>query len=556
IFGYPRETAIGALLGDLIVPEAFRAMHAAGLAHAARTGEGPVLNSRIEVPALRADGAEIAIELCISPLAPSAPGESWSFCAFARDLSARNATETALRETETRLAHLVETLPGMAYEFRLRPDGTMGMSYVSSGCREIFGISPEEYMAEPIETRIPVSERGGFASSIFASARDLSPFEWTGAVTGKDGAEIVIEVASRPERTTDGGTVWHGILNDVTAKRREAAANDRNRLFLRAIVEGIPDIVFIKDADTLSYTLMNHAGEAFFGLRAEDVVGRDDFDLFGPVAAMRMVAEDEDLLARGELFANEATHKDGQGRSISLRTRRIGIEDPVSGKRYILGISSDVSAYKALEEHLRLVNESLEETVLIRTEQLRATQEEVVDRLGRAAAYRDGETGEHIVRMARICGLVAAELGVPPAECDLLRAAAPMHDIGKIGIPDGILHKPGRLESEETAVMRTHAEIGSQMLAGGTSDLLVVAELVARTHHERWDGAGYPHGLAGEEIPLAGRIAAIADVFDALTSERPYKRAWRVEDAVAEIERASGTHFDPAVVAAFARALP
>src|SRR3954466_1564151 len=193
-------------------------------------------------------------------------------------------------------------------------------------------------------------------------------------------------------------------------------------------------------------------------------------------------------------------------------------------------------------------NELLEQAVRERTEELRDTQLEVIGRLGAAVESRDHETGVHIARMSALCHRLALAVGMDAREADLLRHASAMHDIGKIGIPDRILQKPGKLDAEEWEVMKTHTTVGAQILAGSKSPLIRMAETIALTHHERWDGGGYPNGLAGEEIPLVGRIAAICDVFDALISERPYKRAWPLADALAEIERGSGSHFDPALV--------
>ncbi|AOY87642.1 two-component system response regulator [Marinobacter salinus] len=198
----------------------------------------------------------------------------------------------------------------------------------------------------------------------------------------------------------------------------------------------------------------------------------------------------------------------------------------------------------------------LEQMVRERTGELHHTRLQVVQRLGKAAEYRDEETGCHILRMSHICTLLAREVGWSEADCDLMLNASPMHDIGKIGIPDAVLLKPGRFEPREWEVMKTHSEIGAKLLEGDDSDLLRMARDIALTHHEKWDGSGYPHGLAGESIPQAGRIAALADVFDALTSERPYKSAWTVEAAVALIKENSGKHFDPALVDVFLRELP
>jgi CHASE2 domain-containing sensor protein len=196
-------------------------------------------------------------------------------------------------------------------------------------------------------------------------------------------------------------------------------------------------------------------------------------------------------------------------------------------------------------------NELLERRVRERTEELRETQLEVVRRLAQAAESRDGDTGQHIERMSRLCQRLAIAAGFTIEDAELLRHASALHDVGKIGIPDRVLLKPGQLDDEELEVMRTHAEIGASILAGSRSKLLQLAEVVARTHHERWDGGGHPAGLRGEDIPLAGRITAICDVFDALTSERPYKGAWTVEDALTEIARQSGRHFDPELVPVF-----
>ena len=176
---------------------------------------------------------------------------------------------------------------------------------------------------------------------------------------------------------------------------------------------------------------------------------------------------------------------------------------------------------------------------------------QVVRRLGRAAEYRDNETGLHIIRMSKMAALIAKAAGMSEEECDLLLNAAPMHDIGKIGIPDNILLKPGKFEPEEWEVMKTHAQIGADILAGDDSPLLNMASVIALTHHEKWDGSGYPNGLKGEGIPLVGRITALADVFDALTSVRPYKKAWSVEESVSWIKEQSGKHFDPALVERF-----
>ena len=198
-------------------------------------------------------------------------------------------------------------------------------------------------------------------------------------------------------------------------------------------------------------------------------------------------------------------------------------------------------------------NWMLERRVRERTQDLRHSQLEIVHRLGQVAESRDPETGRHITRMSRVSAHLARAIGMPPADCETLLHAAPMHDIGKVGVPDSILHKPGPLDDGERDRMRLHTTVGAEILSGSRSPIVQMAETIAVTHHERWDGSGYPHGLRGEEIPLVGRICAVGDVFDALISARPYKRAWPIDDALAELERQAGVLLDPDLVAALVR---
>ena len=211
---------------------------------------------------------------------------------------------------------------------------------------------------------------------------------------------------------------------------------------------------------------------------------------------------------------------------------------------------------KRLHETIKQQNDFLEVKVAERTRELQETRLEVIHRLGLAAEYRDNETGLHIIRMSKVSAELAKAAGLADSQCELILNASPMHDIGKLGIPDSVLLKPGKLNAKEWETMKTHTLIGAEILSGGDTDLLELARLIAITHHEKWDGSGYPNGLKGEEIPLEGRIVALADVFDALTSERPYKEAWTVEKAIEYIAEMSGTQFDPDLVTIFIGILP
>lgn len=193
---------------------------------------------------------------------------------------------------------------------------------------------------------------------------------------------------------------------------------------------------------------------------------------------------------------------------------------------------------------------------LVRADELKQTRLQIIQCLGRAAEYRDNETGLHVIRMSHYARILALAAGYSPRYADELFNAAPMHDIGKIGIPDAVLLKPDRLDEDEWAIMRSHVRMGAEILGEHDTPLLQLARSIALFHHEKYDGSGYPHRLAGDAIPIEARIVAIADVFDALTSVRPYKMAWPVDEAVALLHTEKGRHFDPELVDLFVAQLP
>lgn len=227
------------------------------------------------------------------------------------------------------------------------------------------------------------------------------------------------------------------------------------------------------------------------------------------------------------------------------------VNNTVRMKLYYDGLTRERNRLKnEVDGRTRALHEATERLERLQ-EDLRIAREETILRLARAAEFRDDETAAHLQRMSHYCYLIAKKKHLDDYTCEMLRIASPMHDVGKIGIPDHILLKPGRLTPDEYTIMKQHAEIGYQILSGSESPLVKLAANIAHTHHEKWDGSGYPRGLQGEAIPVEGRIAAVADVFDALTSERPYKKAWPLEDAVALLERGRAAHFDPELVDLF-----
>lgn len=238
----------------------------------------------------------------------------------------------------------------------------------------------------------------------------------------------------------------------------------------------------------------------------------------------------------GELLTAVSTAYDQSDRNLELRSR-----------------SLELSSSELMSANQRLMNQAgrLAQEVKKATAEIFAREKESIFRLSKAAEFRDPETGAHILRMAHYSALIARRLGWDDDAVDLILQAAPMHDVGKLGTPDYILLKPAMLTTDEFEVMKRHTLVGWEILKGSASPMLQLAAEIALSHHEKYDGSGYPHGLAGEAIPLSGRIVAVADVFDALTSARPYKRAWEIERAFALLQENRGNHFDPACVDAF-----
>ena len=213
--------------------------------------------------------------------------------------------------------------------------------------------------------------------------------------------------------------------------------------------------------------------------------------------------------------------------------------------------SRNIIEVRLLYNQIKNQSASLEHQVNEQIKEIRDARLDVIQRLAIAAELRDAGTGRHIYRMSRYCQLLAMAVGFTKEQADLILTASPLHDIGKIAIPDFILLKPSGLDPNEFEIIKTHTTLGAKMLTGSNSVFLKMAETIALTHHEKWDGKGYPRGIRGEDIPLVGRICALADVFDALSSARPYKEAWTLEKTIEEIRQLKGTHFDPKIVEAF-----
>ncbi|KMO37541.1 transcriptional regulator [Methylobacterium variabile] len=318
-----------------------------------------------------------------------------------------------------------------------------------------------------------------------------------------------------------------------------------NNLLMLEALRPIPDCrpqSFTQPAEALAFAAA-HAGEIGVVLTDYEMPGMDGLAViralraltgFAHVPIVMVTSFDQRALRRAAL---EAGATDFVNKPC----------DPVEIRARVTNLLALSRAYRAERAQAAQLAQEVAAAVAL----VEAREREIVTVLMRAAEHRDTDTGDHVARVASYTALIAEALGLPPERCRLISLASTMHDVGKIAIPDAILLKPGPLSAEERREMERHAERGARILANSSSDVVRLAAEIAASHHERWDGAGYPNGLSGSDIPLSGRIVAVADVFDALTSDRPYKRAWSLEAAHAFLLREAGAHFDPAVIEAF-----
>ncbi len=336
----------------------------------------------------------------------------------------------------------------------------------------------------------------------------------------------------------DHKNILHSIIHDITDRKQAEVALRRSEATIRSVFCTAPVGICIMK-DRLFESVNNYMCETF-GYREEEFIGKPTRMLYESDKEWARVGLEVYTHPRERGQASIETklcRRDGTVCNVILITAPVQMDDPSAGT---MAIVYDITARKQAENEAA---QALRKTFL--------AELETIERLARAAEHKNEDTSLHIKRMSRYCYLIAQKLGLPPLECEIILMASPMHDVGKIGIPDAILMKPGKLDPGEWEIMKTHAEIGARILGGSSSDLLQAGEIVARSHHEKWDGSGYPRGLAGEAIPLFGRIAAVADVFDALTSTRPYKEAFSCEMAVQVMRNGRGTHFDPQLLDLF-----
>jgi PAS domain S-box-containing protein len=371
-------------------------------------------------------------------------------------------------------------------------------------------------------------------------------------IAGKDDPELAAKAFGFGGHGVHGYLVkpfWPGqlLITVMNALRRRQLeeSESAHRLNLEErrerIIDMAPMPIYVKDED-LRYVFTNPQADNLAGLEKGELLGHTDEEIMAPEALALTRPIDRRILSTGTTHEAEETLEIG-GAERTFQTVKFPLLDEDGTATAVCGISTDVTAQK---EALQLRDEmaAAQEQAI---EELRSSRLETVERLARAIELHDFSTGQHVTRMAVITAFLARRLGLDAEFVELLREAAPMHDVGKIGTPEAILRKPGPLDDEERKEMERHTGVGHEIFAGSESQLLQIAATIALTHHERYDGTGYPQGLVGDKIPLEGRITAVADVFDALLSDRCYRPALAVEDAVAIIRESSGTHFDPQI---------
>lgn len=327
---------------------------------------------------------------------------------------------------------------------------------------------------------------------------------------------------------------------ELEIAQRELSQNLADRR--QTIIDMAPIAIYAKDASG-HYIVVNAKADELAGLMTGELLGQTDEAFLSPEELAVGSESDRRVFDERASHEREDTVEIG-GEMKTFKTIRFPLLGEQGEVSAVGGISIDVSAER---EAIRLRDE-LAASQLKAIEELRLSRLETIEGLTKAIGLHDSPTAEHVHRMATIAAFLAANLGLDPDRVELMRAAAPMHDVGKIGTPAEILRKPGPLTAEERTEMECHTIVGHQIFAHFESELSRLAAAIALTHHERYDGSGYPHGLAGEEIPLEGRITAVADVFDALLTDRSYRPAMTTDEAVAVIEEGRGTHFDPRIV--------
>ncbi len=564
-FGYVADEALGQELAALIVPPPLREAHRHGMTRFLATGEGPVLGKRIEILAMRAGGEEFPIELAITPV--TVEGEVL-FTACLRDITERKQAEQALSDQDKKYRLLFENATHGIY--RTTPDGRILLA--NPALLQMLGYDS----VEQLTTR---NLEADGTEAAYTRAEFKARLEAEGELRGleaawerRDGQLIFVRENARLVLGLDGAPLFYeGSVEDITAwkeaeealrlaheelearvKARTADLSDANaalqaemaqrqraednyRSLFENAVEGIfqssPEGQYLSANPALAHLYgYNSPEEMICGLAD---IGAQLYVQPGRRAEFARLMEESDVIAG---FESEVYRRDGTTIWIS-EAARIVRSQAGALLRYE-GTVQDITERKEAEEQIRALNADLMQAY-----------DATIEGWSRALDLRDHETEGHCRRVTELTLRLAAAMGMTSNELVHVRRGALLHDIGKMGVPDNVLLKPGPLSDEEWTIMRRHPELACEMLR--PIDFLHAALEIPGGHHEKWDGTGYPQGLSGEAIPLSARLFAVVDVWDALRSDRPYRKAWPTERVLDHIFSLSGTHFDPQIVRVF-----
>ena len=462
-----------------------------------------------------------------------------------QSLDTITALNASLRDSEVRAQAVLENVA----DGIVTVDEQGQIESVNRSALALFGYEREEVIGQPLRSIVAPSHQEEFTKDAQAELTlqgagesSAEPIETLGCRS--DGSKFAIEIGLSEVQIAE-RTFTVGAIRDITERtesvERERTSDQalrRDAQLDRIVFEEAPIGSVITGRDgriervNLAFcTMLGHLPETFSGAHFLEFTHPEDRE-----ASAAAVAGVISGAPGAQHFDTRYVH--ASGRVIEARIALTAIRDDAEQVAQLFAQVEDVTDARRT------------------TRELQQAQFEMLARLAAAAELHDDDTGQHTLRVADLSVAIARTIGLPDAQLELLRLAAPLHDVGKIAISDTVLRKRGKLTMEEFDQVKTHTTSGAQMLADSPFELLALAEQIALTHHEHWDGSGYPTGLAGEAIPITGRIVAVADVFDVLTHSRPYKTAWSTADAVTEVTSHAGTHFDPLVVDAFLSGLP
>ena len=506
---------------------------------------------------------------------------------IARDVTERNQYEQALDEERERFTKLAATAPGLICSYRLRPDGSISMPYASPAIEDVYGVKAVDVANDfsPVNARIHPDDVARITESVAESARTLSPWKIEYRFNHPLKGEIWLEGHSMPVSEPDGTIIWHGFIIDITDRKHAEMEIQRQVERVRALrnidiaISSSMDLKLVLNVvlNEVSRHLKCDAGDILliekysqelefasgYGLRnekqAQNVRMRLGDGMAGKVALKRKLIHEPDLGQRDDISVRKMLFED-EGFTVYFGVPLITKGD-LTGVLEVFHRSSFEPEPEWLEflealagqAAIAIDNATLFEDLKRSNQELIMAYDRTLEGWSAALDLRDKETEGHTQRVTEITIKLAKKMGMSKQDLVQVRRGALLHDIGKMGVPDQILHKPGKLSEEEWKQMRKHPVYAYELLK--PISYLASALDIPYCHHEKWDGSGYPRGLKGEDIPLAARIFAVVDIYDALTSDRPYRTAWSKEKTLDHIRTLSGTHLDPEAVSAFQKFL-